>query len=71
MSAAEHTPSRQCGECEGACLQPATIDDAMTVLAVACTRRDQLIACEALATAALARAQQLRADIAKTAGALA
>lgn len=67
MSAAKHTPCRQCGECEGACLQPATIDDAMTALAVACTRRDQLIACEALATAALARAQQLRAEITKTA----
>lgn len=66
MNAAKHTPGRQCDECEGPCLRVATIDDAMTALAVACPRTDQLIACEALATAAVARAQQLRADIAKS-----
>lgn len=60
MSAAKHTPGRQCVECEGVCLRPASIDDAMTALAVAFTRRNELVACEALAAAAQARVNELR-----------
>lgn len=71
MSAAKHTPARQCDECEGHCLRLATIDDAMTALTVSCTRADELMACEALAAAAQLRADQLRAVIAESTGAAA
>lgn len=59
MSAGTHSPARQCAECEGACLRPATIDDAMTALAVARTPIESLIAYEAVASAAKARVNEL------------
>lgn len=47
-----HTPARTCDLCEGYCLQKPSIDDAMTALAVATTRRDRLAALIALKGAA-------------------
>lgn len=63
---ARHTPGRQCNECEGQCLRKATIDEANTALAVACTHRERLLACDALIAAAEAEAQRLRNAIAKS-----
>jgi hypothetical protein len=64
---AQHTPGRQCDECEGFCLRTATIDEANTALAVAGTRQERLLACKALIGAAQAEAQRLRAAIAEAA----
>jgi hypothetical protein len=61
---ARHTPGRRCDECEGFCLRAPTIDDANTALAVACTRAERLLACEALIAAAQAEAARLRDAIA-------
>lgn len=63
-----HTPGRQCAECEGHCLRAATIDEANTAIAVARTRQERLLACEALIKAAKAEAQRLRAAIAEAMG---
>ena len=63
-----HTLGRQCAECEGHCLCTATIDEANTALAVARTRQERLLACEALIEAAEAEAQRLRAVIAEALG---
>lgn len=60
MSAAQHTPARQCDLCEGFCLRAATIDEANTALAVARTREEKLAACKALAAAAQAEVRRLR-----------
>lgn len=64
MNIAKHTPARQCFACEGFCLKPATIDEANTALAIACTLRERLAACEALAIAAATKAELLRHAIA-------
>lgn len=61
-------PGRQCAECEGHCLRTATIDEANTALAVACTRQERLLACEALIAATEAEAQRLHAAIAEATG---
>ena len=62
---AQHTPARQCVECEGFCLRRATIDEANTALAVARSPIERLHACEALEEAARTTANSLRAAIAK------
>ena len=64
MSAALHTPARQCDVCEGFCLRQATIDEANTALAVAYTHQGRLQACEALIKAGQAEVKRLRALIA-------
>ncbi|NVM87610.1 hypothetical protein FHT32_001249 [Variovorax sp. SG517] len=64
MSVTNHTPGRQCDECEGFCLRLATIDEANTALAVAYTHQGRLQACEALIKAGQAEAKRLRALIA-------
>ena len=67
-ASAQHTPGRQCVECEGHCLRTATIDEANTALAIAGTHQERLLACEALIAAAEAEVQRLRAAIARATG---
>lgn len=61
----DHAPARRCPKCEGFCLEPATIDEAMTALATARGKREHLAAYEALALAARVEAVRLRGEIAK------
>lgn len=65
---AQHTPGRQCDECEGFCLRAASIDDANTALAVARTAPEKLAAFESLAAAAQAEVKRLTAAIATATG---
>lgn len=62
----DHAPARQCVKCEGFCLEPATVDQAMTAIAVAREKAEHLAAYEALAAAARVEAVRLRGEIAQT-----
>lgn len=60
MTAAIHTPGRQCVACEGFCLRLPSIDDAMTAMAVAQGHAAVVAAAEALVKAAMANLMRVR-----------
>lgn len=61
---ARHTPARQCAACEGFCLRAASIDDALTAIAVSRSAQERVPAYEALIAAAQEALERNRAQAA-------